>query len=162
MINKKNGFVSIEAIISMATLMIMFVICIGFFVYTMPKLTLEKEVHLLAQKAKIQGGLTYDDVDLFKSSLQNKGYDPDRIVVQAVTVASSTGVSGGASAIGVEPLSQTNATNYIKRSDMTPIEITVAVPANLKLLNGALTHLFLGQALNDTYYLRETVMSERW
>lgn len=158
----KKGFVSIEAIISMATFLIMFVMCIGFYVYTMPKLTLEKEVHLLAQKAKIQGGLTYEDVDIFKENLKLKGYNPDEITVNAVTVKGSGGAVGGASAIGVDGINVDNATNYIKRSEVTPIEISVSVPANTKLLKGPLSHMLSTKALNDKYYFRETVLSERW
>lgn len=160
--SNKSGFVSVEAVISMATLIIMFVMCIGFYVYTMPKITLEKEVHLLAQKAKIQGGLTYGDVDLFKEALSNKGYNPDEVTVQAVTVQGSSGTVGGANAIGVDAIDDPNAVRYIKRSALTPIEITVTVPANTKLLKGPLSHIFVTNMLSDKYYLRETVLSERW
>lgn len=160
--NKKEGFVSVEAIISMATLMIMFVMCIGFYVYTMPKLTLEKEVHLLAQKAKIQGGLTYEDINIFKKALEDKGYNPDEVTVEAITVNGSGGAIGGANAIGVDSMNDSNAVNYIKRAQLTPIEITVTVPANIKLLNGPLTHMLTSNSLNKKYYFRETVLSERW
>ena len=160
--NKKSGFVSVEAVISMATLLIVFVMCIGFFTYTMPRVTLEKEVHLLAQKAKIQGGLTNEDVNLFKIALEKRGYNPEEVTVKAVTVEGSDGSPGGANAIGVDSISDPNAVRYIKRDALTPIEITVTVPANTRLLKGPLSHIFVTNMVNDKYYLRETVLSERW
>lgn len=50
-----RGFVSIEAVVSMSAILIVVFLGIGFISYMYPKLTLEKEVHLLAQKAKVQG-----------------------------------------------------------------------------------------------------------
>lgn len=159
--SNKQGFVAIEAIISMSTLLIMFVMCVGFYVYMVPKITLEKEVHLLGQKAKIQGGLTYDDVTIFKNNLAKKGYDKNKIQVTATTL-DGPGTTGGQNAIGVDALNKADASVYISRTQLTPIEISVVAPANIKLLNGPLSHFFINSSVNKNYYLKETVLSERW
>lgn len=152
-LKNKEGFVSVEAVISMVTFLCMTLLCIGFFTYTYPKIFLEKEVHLLAQKAKIQGGLTYEDENLFKSELEKRGYNRKNIVL--------TAVCGNKNALGVDKIGSSGK-NYIKRTELEPIVINVSIPANKKLLEGPFLHFALTSTLSDTYHFRETVLSERW
>lgn len=152
-LKNKKGFVSVEAVIAMVTFLCMTLLCIGFFTYTYPKIFLEKEVHLLAQKAKIQGGLTNSDVTAFKTELENRGYKKADIVL--------TAKCGSKNALGVDKIGSTGK-NYIKRTELQPIVINVSIPANKKLLKGPFLHFGLTSALSDTYHFRETVLSERW
>lgn len=159
---RKKGFVSIEAVISMSAVLMIVLMAIGFIVYMYPKIMLEKEVHLLAQKAKIQGGLTDNisqpvnsDIETFLKSLEGKGYKKDTIEITARTIP------GDLNCIGVTPLN-TNGNNYVKRDSKMTIQITVKVPANKSGLKGPFAYLHFEDESGQYYYIRETVMSERW
>lgn len=161
-IKNKKGFVSIETVVSMTFVILILCLFFGFIAYQYPKIILEQEVHALAQKCKIQGGLTdktsqkeNSDIEVFKDILENKGYSRDTIKVVAKTNP------GNNSAIGVTPLN-VEGDNYVKRDAKTYIEIIVSVPSNKKGLTSILKVLGISDVLNKEYVFKEKVLSERW
>lgn len=159
----KKGFISIEALISMVAVMFVVLLSIGFYGYMHPKIMLEKEVQVLAQKAKVQGGLTNEvsqpggnsDIEIFKNSLKDKGFDINKIEITAKTNP------GNYSVIGVSPINSTG-TNYLKRDSKELMVISVKVPANRDGIIAPLNYFNISGGPNEYYYITETVMSERW
>ncbi|PLS15026.1 hypothetical protein CVD28_24410 [Bacillus sp. M6-12] len=161
-VKNKKGFVSIEAIIAMSSALMVILLAIGFFTLIFPRIMLQTEVHDLAQKAKIQGGLTNSisqpvdsDIEQFKDRLVQLGYDRNSIEVTATTKP------GNLNAVGVTPLHD-GGSNYIKRDSKEMIQITVRVPANTSIKAPLSFFGDDGSNVADKYTLVETVMSERW
>lgn len=159
-IKSKKGFVSVEAILSMSLVLIVFLIIIGFFVSIVPRISLQSEVHALTQKAKLQGGLTDassesvgSDVEKFKDALVSKGYSRDSIEITAFTKPSGIG------ALGVTPL-DVEGSNYVKRGTDELIYIIVSVP-DRSFINAPLKFFGLNGGAKTISFV-ETVMSERW
>lgn len=158
----KKGFVSIETILSMTAIIVSVLIAIGFFTWIYPRVMLQIETHTLAQKAKIQGGLTNSisqpvnsDIELFKDRLVELGYDRESIEVTATTIP------GNHNAIGVTPLHE-SGNNYIKRDSKETIEIVVKVPANRSILAPLSFFGHDEDEISEKYTIVESVMSERW
>jgi hypothetical protein len=157
----QKGFVSIETIIATTTALMIVLVSIGFFTLIYPRVMLQIETHNLAQKAKVQGGLTdihsqpvNSDIEQFKDRLEKLGYDRDKIEVTAVTKP------GNINAIGVTPLYE-SGNNYIKRDSKEMIQITVRVPANTSI-KAPLSFFRNTTPVPEYYTIVETVMSERW
>jgi hypothetical protein len=159
----KKGFVSIEAIIAMVAVMFVMLLAIGFYGYLHPKIILEKEVQSLAQKAKQQGGLTNSasqptnsDVSIFMADLKGMGYDTTKVTLTAVTNP------GNVNCVGVTPLGSTGS-NYLSRNSKQMIVITAKIPTMTKGgITAPLAYFGISSGVDDYYYIRETVMSERW
>lgn len=161
-LKNKKGFIAIESLIAISALLFFFVLFISFLSYTIPKISLEKEVQNLAQIAKKQGGLTdktsqpvNSDIELFKDTLEKMGYDKNSIVIEAKTIPS------GQMAIGVTPLNE-EGNNYIKRDSKELIEITISIPADKSVFNVPLKFFGIKNNLSGVYYFREVIGSERW
>lgn len=162
--SNKKGFISIEAIISSVAILMCIYLAIGFFIMIYPRLALEKEVHALAQKAKIQGGLTDEtsqplnsDIEEFKNSLVKLGYKKDSIEIEAKTEL------GGNSIIGVTPINEPGD-NYLKRDSKDKMRIAIRVPSE-QFIQGPLKFFRIPSiSTNKLKYnvITETVMSERW
>lgn len=160
-IKYKKGFVSIEAILSTSVMIVVILVLIGFFTTLFPRIMLQIESRNLAQKAKIQGGLTDmtsmpigSDIERFKDRLVQIGYDRDSIEIQGYTSP------GNLDVIGVTPLDE-DGDNYIKRGSNEIINIIVIVPAN-KSISAPLSFFGISDSTPKEYILFETVMSERW
>lgn len=158
----RKGFVSIEAIIATSTALMVVLIAIGFFTMIYPRVMLQMETHNLAQKAKIQGGLTNEisqpvdsDIELFKNRLVQLGYDKDKIEITATTKP------GNINAIGVTPLKDSGS-NYVKRESKELIHIVIRVPANTSIKAPLSFFGNNGSSVTEKYTIVETVMSERW
>lgn len=141
--------------------MMVILIAIGFFTLIYPRIIIQTETHTLAQKAKIQGGLTNElsqpvdsDVELFKDRLVKLGYERDQIEITATTVDSNV------NALGVTPLYGEGA-NYIKRDSKELIQIIVQVPANTSI-TAPLSFFKNDTPVSKKHTIVETVMSERW
>ena len=137
-LNNKEGFISIETIIAMSSILFFFIFFIAIFAYNMPRISLEKEVQSLAQIAKIQGGLTDEtsepgksDIKRFKDDLKAMGYEDSDIQIYAKTLNSKQ------NAIGVTPISS-NGTNYVKRDSKELIELVVKVKADKSVFTAPL------------------------
>lgn len=160
--NRKGGF-AIEAILSMAFVVMMLVMAIGYYSYMMPREALVREVQLLAQKAKIQGGLTGDatgsilgtDTEMFFASMEARGFDRDNIVLTCETRVAKR------NCLDVTPIGS-KGDRYIQRDDMEVMVIRAEIPVQSSLLG--LTQVFFGtiQMVPEQYLLQESIMSERW
>lgn len=158
----EKGFVSIDAIISMTAILFTILVGIGIYGYLHPKIMLEKEVQTLAQKAKIQGGLTdknsqpiNSDIEVFKKRLSEKGYDISGISVEVVTDQTKR------NCVGVTPIGETGNT-YLRRDSKEMMIITAIIPAHTQGLMSPLRYFGINGGVSSNYYIRETVMSERW
>lgn len=157
----KKGFVSIEAIFSTAFALMVILVAIGFLTLIVPRSLLQIETHNLAQKAKLQGGLTTvvsqpvdSDVELFLQRMEEIGYKREDVKITATTKP------GNYDALGVTPLYQ-GGSNYVKRDSKEMIHIVIEVPANTSI-TAPLGFLRSDAKVNDKYRIVETVMSERW
>lgn len=163
LINKnKKGFVAVETIIVLSGVMFFILLFVSILTYNYPRIMLEKEVQVLAQTAKIQGGLTDNisqpsnsDIELFKTRLEQMGFDKNNVVITAKTIP------GNVNAIGVTPMNVTGS-NYIKRDSKELIEIVVIVPSDKTVFSSPLKYFGIGNALSKDYVIREVVGSERW
>lgn len=159
LLRSNKGGLTIEAIPALALALFVMMTALGWFTYLTPRQNLEKQVHILAQKAKIQGGLTNsgtnNDLTLFLNTLQAKGVDKSKVVVTCRTSPSNQ------NCLGVTKLN-TSGTNYIKRSSLEMMVIRVEVPTSPRLLK--MTQTFFGKtnAIPDKYIFEEAVLSERW
>lgn len=158
-----NGFISIETIISSVFILMCIYLAIGFFCMIYPRVALEKEVNTLAQKAKVQGGLTdstvqpeNSDIEVLKKNLKKLGYNYEDVEISGRTIPSNINI------IGVTPL-DAKGDNYIKRDSKEQMVITVKVPSQNFIL-GPLKFFNIKTDKNKLTYqsVSQTVMSERW
>jgi hypothetical protein len=161
LMKNKKGFVSIEAILATSTALMVVLVAIGFFTLIYPRVMLQMETHNLAQKAKIQGGLTTaitqpvdSDIEQFMKRMMELGYERDDVEITATTKP------GNYNAIGVTPL-QVAGSNYVKRDSKEMIHIVIRVPANTSI-KAPLGFFRNDTPVNEKYTIVETVMSERW
>lgn len=173
-LKNKKGTVAIEAVISLAVVLFILITTIGWYNYMIPRQGLEKQIHLLGQKAKIQGGLTatasllnassyntlsaadlQTDLGIFLKTLKDMGHD-----ISKVTVSCRTNTTNK-NCLGVDSFSS-SGNNYIKRPDMDMMIIRVEIPAKTSLLS--MSKGFFGNigTLPERYVFSEAVMSERW
>lgn len=171
---KPKGFFSIEAVISLAFALFVILTAIGWYTYMLPRQNLEKQIHILAQKAKIQGGLTattallradtYNylsdedketDLGFFLDTLQQMGHDISKVQVTCQTAEGKSGC------LGVTPYRE-DGVGYIRRQDMDMMVIHVVVPTKPSLLS--MSYAFFGSSgsVPSQYIFEEVVMSERW
>lgn len=173
MISKKlksnKGFMSIEAIMGMAVILMVIVLGIGFFSYMVPKQGIEQEVNLLGRLAKMNGGLTTQDVTAFKTEMEKRGYAKTDVTVD-IQLKNSAGTTVAVSSTRdkVSPLAITGKANvagthkYIHRDEQLIMEIKAVMPANKKGLLGAFWFFNVNDdSVADNYVFKERVMSER-
>lgn len=160
-IKNKKGFISIEAIYSLVLVMMVIFVAVGFFSYMYPKIAIEKQVHLLAEKAKIQGGLTDEtsqpvnsDISEMLDTLEGLGFDKEDIKITATTDP------GDRDVIGVTPIDQ-EGDNYVKRNSKEVIVISVTYPSN-KFIAGPLKYFKVSSEKLRTQTIQQSVLSERW
>lgn len=161
-LRNNKGFIAVESLIAVSALLFFFVLFVSFLSYTVPKISLEKEVQNLAQIAKKQGGLTdknsepnNSDIETFKNTLEKMGYDKSKIIVTAKTIPS------GQIAIGVTPLDGSGS-NYVKRDSKELMEILISIPADKTLFNAPAKFFGIKNIVSGVYTFREVVGSERW
>jgi Flp pilus assembly protein TadG len=158
--SRKEGYVSVEAVIAMSFFFIVFFLTLGFFTYIQPHSSLQREVHTLATIAERQGGLTAQDIQDFKDRLQTYSFiqqSTNPIEVTAVTSPDNTDVSdvvplGGDGTVG---------TPYVPRNSKQIINVTATIPANSTMLR-PIAKFFGVTSLSDYYEISESVLSERY
>lgn len=160
----KKGYISVEAVFAIVAFMMITLVLVGLFCYVYPRQALEKQVHALAQQAKVTGGLTYSQVTDFKSTMDSMGY----IANVNAYVKTGTDDDGQQVVLNVAPRntpynSCTNPSIYnpfVRRNSGRKIIITVKIKANDGMLKGPLK--FFGASMfPENYTISETVMSER-
>lgn len=178
MINKlKNnkGFMSVEAILGMGVLLMVLVLCIGFFSYMMPRQGIEQEVNLLGRMAKMNGGLTTQDVTAFKKNMEKREYKKEDVKLTMTLKDSEGNVQTQVDGKYINPLAITCKINdknclvpeenqlYVKRDSQLIMEIRAEMPSNKKGLLGAFGFFSVDKdAVSDSYVFKERVMSERY
>lgn len=158
--SRKEGYVSVEAVIAMSFFFIVFFLTLAFFTYIQPYSSLQREVHTLATIAERQGGLTAQDIQDFEGRLQEYSFirtSSDGVQVTAITYPNYNDVSdvvplGGDGSVG---------TPYISRNTKEVITITATIPANSTMLK-PLAEFFGVDTISDTYQISESVLSERY
>ncbi len=170
-LKEKKGSFSLEAVWAMSGVLMITFLGISYFTYLVPRQMLTQEVHSLAQTAKIQGGLTDEtsepgssDVERFKESLSEKGFDADHVTVTAEASKMVNDQKVVRNVMGAEPLSDGYVANsiYSHRDSKEVITVHVTIPAKMSFIN-AMTKYWTGHNsdLGD-YEFSETIMSERW
>lgn len=162
----KKGFVAIETVIALCAALMIILLFLGFWLYLYPRIVLEKEIHTLAQQAKITGGLTSQQVEDYSKRMTELGYTIQSLSVgttsnPAPEVAKYNGLvnvypKGGVHGTCTSPAYQ----SYVRRTDSEKIIISVRVRAN-GFIKGPLAFFGTITQLDDSYNLTETVMSER-
>lgn len=173
-VKEKKGSTSIEALIAMFALLMVTFLGIAYFIYLVPRQTLTQEVHVLAQTAKIQGGLTNamsepgnSDVERFKKTIEDMGFDSSKVEVNATaSYTDSNGKTYERSVVGIEPLSQgylpEDSSYYSHRNSKETITIEVTIPPKRAFID-TMTSFWTGSKSSlGSYHFKETVMSERW
>lgn len=171
-----KGFMSLEAILSMGVIFMVIVLGIGFFSYMMPKQGIEQEVNLLGRLAKMNGGLTKEDVDAFKAEMVSRKYKIEDVKVE-ILLKDSTGVpttyesaNGNVNPLSIDcklidedcPIPETEQ-RYVKREAQLIMEIRAEMPSNKQGLLGAFWFFNVNDdSLSDSYVFKERVMSERY
>jgi hypothetical protein len=169
-----KGFMSLEAILGMGVILMVIVLGIGFFSYMMPKQGIEQEVNLLGRLAKMNGGLTVQDVQAFKGEMAKRGYEDNEVKLD-IQLKTSTGVPVmvADTVDKISPLAITGKANatplagnpphlYIHRSEQLIMEIRAEMPSNKQGLLGAFWFFNVDDdSVSDSYVFKERVMSER-
>ena len=153
----KKGYVSIEFLFGMFMIILTMLLITGMFCYFYPRQKLEKEVTILAQHVKVDGGLTNAALADFDGRLEDMG------LTAKVAVYTKS-----ASALNVAPRGTNYAAcmnvatynHFITRASAETIYIEVIVNSNVSFLKGPLKY-FGAKTLPDNYRLVETVLSER-
>ena len=150
-IKGKKGFITIDAIFAIVVSLVFALLFIGLMFLMIPKFTMQGEVHSLAQLARIQGGLTQEDVNEFKTKLsESGGYDKDDIYV--VLKDESTGTK----------YDNITDANYSKRADGKMLQLYVIVPTNKAILAPLNFFGLTNVDFLEYYNFTETVVSEKW
>lgn len=170
LIRNRKGSFSLEAVVAMMFVLMLIYLAISYYVYLVPRQSMTQEVHTLATISKIQGGLTFEDVEEFKNRLVEKGYveedKMDEIEVTAVAKGKVNGHEYEKDVIGVEPLSEGylphDESSYSHRNSKEIITIQVKIPAKIRLLAGISNFWGSDTSGLKYYHFEEIVMSERW
>jgi len=156
-ITKKEGYVSIEAVIAMSFFLVVFFLTLGFFTYIQPHSTLQREVHTLATIAERQGGLTAEDIENFEIKLQSYRFIQDSSIPILIT---ATTQPGDLDVSDVTPFGE-EGEDYISRNSKEIITVTATLPSNSSMLK-PLANFFGVETISDYYIISESVMSERY
>lgn len=161
--NLKNqkGFMSIEAVLVMGSILMVVLLGIGFFTYLAPKQAIEEEVHVLGRIAKMQGGLSNQNIDDFRKNMVDRGMVTDAKktdVVVKVLIEDGKGAQQGEFIPDVTPAIQRGDKNG--DGSFKIMKIIVKVPAKKAGLNGVSTFFGGANGLSDYYVFSERVMSE--
>ena len=155
----KKGYISIEAIFGIIAFLMVTLLIVGLFTYMYPRQTLEKQVHLLAQEAKVTGGLTAEQISDFQSTLSDMGYTA-KISAYTKVAGSERNVLGVAPKGTSQDTCTSIYTSFVRRDSGQKIIISVSIQSKDGLANGVLK-FFGGSLLPNDYEFTETVMSER-
>ena len=174
LLKNRRGSFAIEAVLSLTVVLFVVITCIGWYNYMIPRQGLEKQIHLLGQKAKIQGGLTatpallsatsygnlstadlQTDLGMFLKTIKDMGHDLSKVKVTCKSNISNQ------NCLGVDGY-KTSGTNYLKRQDMEMMIIQVEIPAKTGLLSMAKGFFGNTGLIPERHIFSEAVMSERW
>lgn len=154
---------SIEAVISMGVILMVFLLGVGFFAYMIPKQNLQEEVRILSKTVKLEGGITNAvNVDGFKERLVDKGYADDKSEIKVVLHKETA--DGSESTILAED--GFLSTELVNRGDMyngqfAVMKLVVTIPTNKNSILRPLKFFGVSDTkLSDDYIFVERMMSE--
>lgn len=154
---KKDGFISIDTVMSMSVVIIFILIAIAFYVYEYPSISLTTEVFTLSKVASEQGGLTPDDIASFKERIKTRKFVQDSPLEITVALIDEIGVSY----TNVTTLNNLG-TDYLKRQDLKVCTLIVKIPANTKMLNNMMIGINVSNTLGEYYVFEYPVVSKRY
>lgn len=159
----EKGFMSIEAVMGMATILMVIVLGVGFFTYMIPRQAIEEEVHVMGRLVKMQGELKTTDVQNFQENMVKRGMvkstNKSKVVVKLV-LEDTSGNQMGALTPGVSPPIQRG--EKFAGGGFKVMKLIVKVPANKAGINGAMSFFGNGESLSDNHVFSERIMSEHY
>lgn len=157
--NNKDGFISLETVISLTALYMIFFLFLGMFVYITPIVTMPTYLYSLSNSARLQGGLTEDDIAAFKETINNN-YNyinsnnlKDAIAIEAKTIPSNDDVSN----IELD----NESLFYASRQHNEVIVVKASIPSNTFFFQGVFNYFNIFN-INNNYAFRQVVASERF
>lgn len=156
----KSAYISIEATFAVTAILIFFSLLIGLFGFMVPRMYLEKEVQVIAQQVKINGGLTaqhYNDamnvISKYGSDIVINVYSVDNPTIQLINIAPK----GTAYNVCMDA---SRFVPFARRSQGEKIVIKVSVKVANQQLLSVLRSVGI-TALDSDYSVYEVVLSER-
>lgn len=136
-----------------------FFLVIAIISYIIPLMTMPTYLNILSNNARIQGGLTSNNIETFKANISNNyGYIQSGNLKDLIEVTASTIPSG----IDVSDIDVSdNSLGYVSRKSGEVIFIEVLIPTNNNLFSGVLS-FFNDFSMNDYYRFTQVVSSERF
>lgn len=160
-LTNKKGFMSIEAIMSMAVVLMVVVLSIGFFTYMIPRQAIEEEVHLLGRIAKMEGTLTVTDVGEFQKNMvdRNLAKDENEVTVE-IFKENTSGTVSTLLPLGTK-VSRGDRESFNHVESYVVLKVVATVPAKKTGVVGALNFFNVNSdGLSDKYVFSERIMSE--
>lgn len=137
-----QGFIALEALIAIVSIVFILFLFVYMFISASIKTALQSEVHLLAQKIRLNGGIDVHTDASFRNQIKAKGIDSNGIAIRVIELETNKNLYG------------ITGSHYSKRSDGNTIRLQVAIPKKMP------TSAF--NPKNKYYYFEEFVMSEKW
>lgn len=157
-----KGFMSIEAVMGMATILMVILLGIGFFTYMIPRQAIEEEVHVMGRLVKMQGGLTPLDVENFQDNMIKRGMvteeTKDEVTVKLL-IEDTSGTERGTFTPGVTPFIE-RGEQFSSDNQFKVLRLLVEVPANKSAIDGAMSFFGGDDELSDKHVFSERIMSE--
>lgn len=153
--SNKKGYVSMEFVIGLFVLILVWLVFTGIFTYYYPRQKLEKEMVTLVQQAKVNGGLTDSNIRELE----------ERVNAMGLEVVSLEAFTKTQTALGVAERNSGYAecvasTPYIQRRSGDIIYIELVVSASDDLVKTPLQY-FGSIGLPENYTLVDSTLSER-
>lgn len=166
----KAGSVALESVLAGSTLVMVFIMIVGYFTYLYPRYMVDLEVQNLANSVKIEGKLTANDYEVFLENMEERGYD--REVVRAGTSVTAKNANNPEAGSGIPPIADgtsliDDATENINAPTLQrsngQIVVKVNVPANSEFLGVGLG--WFGSDISEgmkTYTVKRVTSSEAY
>ena len=153
----KDGYVTIETVVSVSMFLFIFMAVLGLFLAIYPRVVILQESNSIAQLASIQGGLTEEDVQEFTTRISSYGFvdNSESVEINLITEA-------GVMADNIDPVEIDNGF-YIKREDLDAMILVVRVPLKIEMLNTAMSFFSSssGHSLGS-HQVEKLIYSERY
>jgi hypothetical protein len=123
----------------------------------LPVSSMENDVNILSYHARIQGGITSENIDTFKENIStkysyiNKNNLEEEIIVEAFTYPSNIDL------IGIDISEESS--EYVRKEDGETIIIKVQIPINRFSFSGIFRYFGISEFGN--YNFNQVVISER-
>lgn len=152
---RKDGAISIDAVLSLSVVLMIFIALLGLFLAIYPRIMLLQEMHSITRLAEMQGGLTSENIQFFEERIGDYGFVSNSAGVE-IKVVTESGLNAG-------EIDEKGTENpfYIKREDFDAMQVFLNVPVDNSVLKSALSFFSVNGELGD-YGFQEIVYSERY